>query len=216
MIIHLVHPSVDLYGSDKILLNSIQALESHDLRLTLPNRRGPLDKELELLPVECALEKASIPVAANAFMTFTGIVRYGLSFISFSLLMKLKSQADLVYLNTLAVLPVIVLFPKGRVLVHVHETLEDSGLFMRVCCWLMNKRGATAIAVSRAVENRLLVNGLDAGRVHKLYNGLAEPQSEKARVGLRGDMLVIKCIGRYRPKKGQWILLHALKLIRES
>lgn len=129
-----------------------------------------------------------------------------------------ETGADLIHANSwpAAVAALRAHAPDTPVLWHV----RDLRLRRPVVAWL-RWRGARAIAISRAVEQRLLDMRWPRDRLHRVYNGidLAEFRPTRSREETRADLGIpdaaplVGNVGRLVPWKRHELLLDAARLI---
>lgn len=107
-----IHPSSELYGSDKILICILRNFQNYSKILVLP-KSGPL---VEVIQKECPDIMIYIcpflPLIAKKNLKVSGIVAFIGSLWKFrKFLVENKiSKVDILYLNTLAVIPLLFLF----------------------------------------------------------------------------------------------------------
>ncbi len=123
-------------------------------------------------------------------------------------------RADVIYVNGPRVLPVAALVARrtGRPLVfHCHNHLDQ-----RAASWLAGRSlqhaRARVIACCRYVA-RPLWPYIDPGRMHVIYNGVAEEVADRPR---HTGSPRIGMIGRIAPENGQVEFLEAAKLLAEK
>ena len=216
----LIGASADLYGSDKVLLDVVQALAEHcEISVALP-AHGPLLTKLQrhrvsvLVMDDFAMRKRDLsPTGALRW-----IVRVRRSFRELAALHR-RRGFDVVYSNTLAV-------PLGALLRwrlhiphvwHVHEVLQEPRWFARALSWVVRMESDRVVCVSGSV--RIQLESLQpkiAAKSSVVYNAVALPsQGALVRTARRTDNLVIGSIGRIYPRKGHRLLLEALALARQ-
>jgi glycosyltransferase involved in cell wall biosynthesis len=213
------HPSSDLYGADKILIYVMKNYQDYNKVLVL-RVNGPL---IELVQKELPDVKiiiiSSLPVIAKKNITPKGIVEFFFSFISFQSKVKklVKLKPDIVYLNTLAVVPVLLLssLHRAKKIVHVHEILNNSNILQRTINKIAMKRSDALICVSNAVrtnmelalpemKDKLYVvhNGINFRNISSIDDNFFQVDTMKLNFVL---------IGRIKPThKGQNLLLDAI------
>ncbi len=213
----VAHPSADLYGSDRMVLESVRVLARTGLDVTvvLPGT-GPLVPLLEELGARVVL--LDVPVLRRGDLSPRGLLALAarsLRALVVSSRLLRRSGADLVYVSTLT-LPTWALVARlGRVpvVVHVHETEDALGAVLRTALHLplvladrvVVNSPATGRAVVRAVprlarRSRVVPNGVPVPGAAVVPLGPAPP--ERVRLVL---------IGRLSPVKGTDIALGALE-----
>ncbi len=97
----------------------------------------------------------------------------------------------------------------------VFEQSERPGLrqpFYRVLSWLVRRTATEVVTVSEGIRDHAIASGIDARKVHLLYNGVETPPVTALR---RTDQpLRIAVVGRMVAVKGHAVLLQALNARR--
>lgn len=205
----MVHPSNELYGSDRVLLESIRAL-MNDWKIEVwlptdvayPDRL--LSKELDALGITNF--DINLPVFRRALMTpraFPTLVRRYLT--TFRRLRQRKPDA--VYVNTSALASVIHMCRIQRVpaVMHLHEYVD--GTARRVIQPLIGGP-SEIIAVSKAIT-RPLSKALQ-NKTHIVYNGFNIDVLPENNVQ---TPLVVAVASRWTPGKGYGELFDAWDLV---
>lgn len=204
----------DLYGANRILINSMSLFSGYERVLCLP-KKGPLSEMVEdKLPDVKIVEMAELPVIAKMYLNPKGLLKFGSNLIKSSQRLKRMISDDaIIYLNTLAVLPVAFLL-KNKKYLHVHEILDNRSLIDKTLNRLSLGKSDKVICVSDAVADNLreVANPQDKEKLVTVHNGIlpvAEPSKDLK--GNHGDRLKVILIGRIRPQiKGQGYVLDAL------
>lgn len=216
------HPSSDLYGADKILIYIMKNFKGDRVRLVLKTD-GPF---VGLVRRECPevriVMAPSMPVAAKKDLKPGGIVKFVKSLLTFGKVIgKLKAEGmDVMYVNTLALVPVLFFFRRSGVkkIIHVHEIMTNDKLLHRLLNGFALKLADAVICVSDAVRRNLCGLGYD-DKLQTVYNGISfKSGSEDLRkMDVDADKVNMALIGRIKPKnKGQILLLEAMtKMHRE-
>jgi len=221
-----VSHSAELYGAERVLLQTIEGLNKEKFRpiLVLP-RSGPLEEETEKLGVE------TVHVPSKWWLTERGKTWKQ----PFSWLWNLKSifrlsqlinkkDVDLVFSNS-AVNFTGALAAKWRKVPHiwsVHEILEGTSSVMS---FLLGKRAL--VGMISALSTRIIVNsdttGLpfkQQGKVRKVTIGVKRNQGDKVSRGvLRQDFgfnlgdFVVGVVGKIYLEKGQKEVVEAIGMI---
>ena len=211
----VAHPSPDLYGSDRMLLESVDGLREagHRVVVTVP-RPGPLLAELAARGVRTAV--IDVPVLRKSLLSPPGLLRFAAGTLRalpavFGLLRRERPAA--VYVNTVTI-PLWFAAARltGRpVLGHVHEAEEGVPRPVRAALALPLLLAATVVVNSRASGAALdVVPGLRR-KVRLLYNGVPGPAADlPAPAGAARLVLV----GRLSPRKGTDVAVDAVALLR--
>lgn len=213
----IAHPSPDLYGSDRMLLESIEGVveRGHRAVVTLPEE-GPLLELIEERGAEIRLCRT--PVLRRAYLSPRGLVslagdalasaRPGYALFS-------EVRPDVLYLSTLTAPEWLVLSKVARVpsVCHVHEAESAPSRPIR-----------TALASPLLLADRLIVNSRFSekvltdviGRLGRkstvVYNGVLGPTVPTApRAAIDGPVRLL-FVGRLSERKG---ILDALDAVRE-
>jgi glycosyltransferase involved in cell wall biosynthesis len=214
----LAHPSPELYGSDRMLLESVEGLRDAGWRVvvTVP-REGPLLAELAGRGVETAV--VDVPVLRKSLLSPLGLLRFAagtLRALPPVLRLLRRARPDVVYVNTVTV-PLWFLAARltgRRVLGHVHEAEEGLPRPVRAALALPLLLASTIAVNSRASGAALeVVPGLRR-RVRLLYNGVPGPaRPTQLREALTGPARLV-LVGRLSPRKGTDVAVEALALLR--
>ncbi len=202
----VAHPGAELYGSDRVLLESVEALAAgHDVTVTVPGH-GPLVDELTARGVRVVL--CRVPVLRKAALRPRGAVRL-LSDAARGLVpalrLVLRQGSGGVYVNTVTVPSWVVLARLARrpVVCHVHEAERGAPRLLR-----------RVTATAPALASRVVVNSrfsLDvltevaprlAGRSEVVLNAVGgPPEVSPARERVEGPVRLL-FVGRLSPRKG--------------
>ena len=214
----LAHPGAELYGSDRVLLESVAALTGgNDLVVALPGE-GPLADAVRDLGAEVV--RCPMPVLRKGALRPRGAVRLLLQAVTGLLpALRLVSGAgrDGVYVSTLTIPSWIVLARLLRIPVvcHVHEAERSAGPLLRRILAL-----PVSWATSVVVNSRFSLDVLTASapavrdRAAVVYNGIPGPGSViAARPALQGPVRLVY-VGRLSPRKGPQVAVAALAELR--
>ncbi|MCB5274228.1 Glycogen synthase [Arthrobacter sp. SO5] len=218
----VAHPSADLYGSDRVLLETIAGLVHAGARVlvTLP-APGPLVAELQRRGARVILSPT--PVLRKSMLTGAGLLRLTAAAVD-GLLRSIGvirgARPDVILANTITV-PLWTV--AGRltgvpVVTHVHEAEAHASRALR-----------TALALPLLLSNGILTNSqfsadtlaaaLPAlrGRATVIYNGVPGPVEQvPPREVLDGGLRVLY-IGRLSHRKGVDVAVDALRrLLRDG
>lgn len=221
MKVTIFHPSVELYGIDKILLNIVQNDSFSQITVVLPGegrlserlRREYSNVSLVILPC--------LPVAARVNLNLMGIVKllFNLTqFISWSVKSQLLKNTELIYLNgtPLCIAGLIINKKNTPIITHVHETFNHESLIeqllVRIICFYSKK----ILCVSNSVRKSMMRIRPRFPNFYLLYNGT--PREPLCILPHKyNDYVTVSLIGRIKPsRKGQMLLLQSLVLLNES
>ncbi|WP_218119994.1 glycosyltransferase [Actinopolyspora mzabensis] len=215
----LVHPSAELYGSDRVFLESVRALTGagHRVLVVLPGE-GPLVSQLRRTGAR--VHHCPTAVLRKSVLHPTGLLgflRDGLVSLP-AVLRVLRRRYAAVYISTITV-PTWTLLAAAlghRVVTHVHEAEDTQPLPIRVGLTLPLLASRRVVVNSRAaadVLHRAIPRLRD--RTSVVYNGVAGP-AEHPRAetsSTRPHRLIL--VGRLSPRKGTDTAVRALALLRE-
>jgi len=209
----LAHPGAELYGSDRVLIETAHALvaDGWDVTVALP-QSGPLITELWAVGATVTL--CRVPVLRKSALRpagALGLVRDAL--LGLSPAVRLIHEADVVYVNTTTI-PSWLLLGRllGRpVICHVHEAESSARPTLRR---LMSfpVLASNQIIVNSRFSADVLAESVPSSRRKAvvLYNGVRGPSTATlARSELVGPVRML-FIGRLSPRKGPQMALAAL------
>ena len=204
----VLSPSTDMYGSDRALLTSLPALTTRaEVTVAVPTD-GPLIAELEargarvILTPDFAIRRRVL--SPIGLLQWSGRIARTLRILR----TEIKGGTDLVYVNTTAVLffPLIRLLGGKSILLHVHERARGGKWEQRII-------NATARFASVVIANSEFTAG-HLGQVSErtriVYNGVDVPATNPVQ-DRTSEPFTIVCVGRLHPKKGQHLLLEAVR-----
>ncbi|WP_066361025.1 glycosyltransferase family 4 protein [Herbidospora mongoliensis] len=210
----MAHPSPDLYGSDRMLVESVRALsELAEITVALP-AEGPLctlikkaGAEVEILPV---------PVLRKAYLKPVGLLRLAAELATTLPRMVShlrKNRPAVLYVNTVTI-PWWLLAGRlarvPRVVCHVHEAEESVPGPIRRALALPLRLAHSIIAISHSVRDRITADGAPDGKTTVIHNGVAGPPPTDPRPEHEGHLVLV---GRLSPRKGNDVAVEAAKLL---
>lgn len=224
-----LHPSAELYGADRTLLQLVEGLDRRRWRavVALPHR-GPLAEALER--AGATVEVGELGVGARGDLGPRGLlalawrVPRGARFV---LRLVRRHRPVLVHTNTMVVLggALGARLSGARHLWHVHEILERprwlARLYSRLLAWLadevVSNSEATRARFDRwhaplRAKHSVVLNGVDDSRLDPAG---AYPAGVRAELGVEADAPLVLLAGRINPGKGQGVLVEAAALLRD-
>ncbi|MCS4277518.1 glycosyltransferase involved in cell wall biosynthesis [Mycetocola sp. BIGb0189] len=200
-----IHPSDELYGADRVLLETLAALpKDWTLEAWLPSDLDYGDKLLSAALIEqgTRVRSMKLPVLRRAYITPLKLVRIAGWAISFFGKLA-KNRPDLLYVNTTALFLAV---PLARILriptvVHLHESLR--GTEGRVI-WSVISRANQIVAVSNAIVEDAPARARAKTRV--IYNGFDLPPAQPRE---RHDKIQLLFASRWSGWKGVDVLIDA-------
>ncbi|GAB64076.1 MAG: glycosyltransferase family 1 protein [Candidatus Jettenia sp.] len=221
-----VHPSADMYGSDKALLSLVLGLNKKKFRpVVLLPFEGPLAQKLKLSGIKTYV----VPLTIIGRLTFNPI---GLLKLPFKLFCSMRAinkvladiTVDVVHSNTLAVLSGALWARWKRIphVWHVHEMIVHPKLVRHFLPYLL-KIFATKVICNSNATMKLLIESQPVLAVKSIvvWNGLE--RSEKVdkqsvaelrqQLGLVNNDVLVALVGRINRWKGQGLLVEAADLL---
>ncbi|MEV5540966.1 glycosyltransferase [Saccharopolyspora shandongensis] len=215
----MVHPGGELYGSDRIFLESVIALTEAGWRVVvaLP-ARGPLADRLRDQGADVVL--CPTPVLRKAALRPAGFLRLlleGMRAVAPTLRLLRRTRPDVVYVNTVTV-PLWLLLARSTrrpVIAHVHEA-EDSAPRLIRTALAAPLLCAVSVVVNSEATARVITRSLPwlRRRIRLVYNGVAGPVHAAARGGERPDPVRIVLVGRLSPRKGTDVAVRSIARLR--
>lgn len=218
----MLHPSSDLYGASRVLLQSAIFLKEEGYQPVLViSRSGPLKEAFEAQGIKVFIKPLAIlrrkyfnlPGLLNRWQSFRAAKR------ELSALIE-SEKIDLIYTNTAAIWVSAIMAKryKLRHIWHLHEIIERPKFLTRFIGYLAKYSSAELVVVSDAVKQHW--RSVLADRpIHRIYNGFDFSyldKEEKAQIPneIIEANLTIGMIARVHFWKGQTYFLeiaHALK-----
>ncbi|MCU1431156.1 MAG: hypothetical protein JWP95_261, partial [Actinotalea sp.] len=218
----VAHPSPDLYGSDRQLVETVRAAAEAGwlVEVDVPHE-GPLVELLRSHGADVRVE--DFPVLRKAVLRPRRLVRHladsCLAVVRIAASLR-RRRPDVVYVNTLTI-PVWLLaarLARVPVVCHVHEAEEDG------------PRVVTAALVTPLVlAHRVMANSAAARRVvvrsapwvrrpiTVVHNGVPGPAAEpRARTRDDGEAWILATIARLSPRKGVDVAVDAVALLAQE
>lgn len=209
-----VHPSDELYGADRVLLQSVEVLERRGrVRVWLPSDIAYASRLLsrELAARRIHVSRHDLAVLRREYARPRGIP--GLVARSWRTLRDLaRDRPTLVYVNTSAMLPVAPLarLVGARVVVHVHEAwTRTEQVLLAPLLWCCHR----VVAVSEAVVRPLPVSRTKVTVVHNGVDAAEPAVGDRAALreslGVRESDTLVLVASRWNRWKGLDVLLDA-------
>ncbi|WP_205843910.1 glycosyltransferase family 4 protein [Nakamurella deserti] len=210
----IAHPSAELYGSDRVMIETIEGLQLRGWRVvtTLP-APGPLVPEIERRGGEVVVSPA--PVLRKSALRPLGMLRLVATTLrSLPSSVRLIRAADMVYVSTLTVPSWLLLSRLLRrpVVCHVHESERAAPL------WLRRVLAGPLLAADHLIVNSEFSRGVLLESYRSLarhsevvYNGVPGPAAVvPARETLAGGVRLL-FVGRLSPRKGPQVAVELLR-----
>ena len=211
----VAHPGAELYGTDRVLLESVAALVAEfDVTVALPGP-GPLVEALGKLDARVVL--CPMPVLRNGALRPRGAVRLLADTVRGvlpALRLLRRHGADGVYVSTLTLpsWPLLALLAGRPSLCHVHEAEQSVPRILRRGMALGPALADRVVANSRFTLDVLTEVAPRLGRrstvIHNAVHGPAEVVP--ARAELTGPLRLL-FVGRLSPRKGPQVAVATLR-----
>ena len=217
----VAHPSADLYGSDRVLLETIDGLERSGARVlvTLPSS-GPLVPELVRRGARVIL--CPTPVLRKSMLSPVGLLKLGgvaIQGLLRSVGVIRGARPDVILANTITV-PLWT--AAGRlcgvpVVTHVHEAEANAPRFIRAALALPLMFSDDILTNSNFSTDTLERSlGVLRGRSTVLSNGVPGPPTDRPpRAGLAGGLRILY-VGRLSHRKGVDVAVEGLLQLLEQ
>jgi len=216
----VAHPSADLYGSDRVLLESVEGLVAHGVKVvvTVPSP-GPLVPEL--ISRGASVRLCPSLVLRKSMLSLPGLIRAVPSILKgsiASLRLLAHVQPDVVYVNTVTI-PLwnfIALIKRIPLLVHVHEAEGSaSPLVRRLLAFPL--LAADCILANSQYSSRVLQSSFArlGARTTVIYNGVPGPEMWRAPRERLESPVRILFLGRLSARKGVDVVVDALAILHK-
>lgn len=216
----LVHPGWELFGSDRMLLESARALRERDERVVVAvPQRGPLVGELQaigaevLIPPMFVLRKSSLH-PRNWLRSARDAVR-GIA-ASVAIVRRLRPRALYVSTIVLPSWPLIGRLSRVPTVTHVHEAEASASPLVNLALYAPHLASHRIIANSRfTLQTVGAVLPALGRRATVILNGVASPddvEPPRARI----DRIRIGYVGRLSHRKGPDAAVEALAALRRE
>ncbi len=211
------HPSSELYGADRILVNAINAMPAEMKKVVYLKFEGPLVEFIQENTENTTVKVIPfMPVIYRGIFNPKGILKFTFELAKFVSFMRAEKKAlkfSSAYVNTLSTSFILPLLKGFRIpsYLHVHEIIDSPKVIGWLTAFLAKNFAQKVVCVSAAVEKGL-IRYISSVRKKTIiiHNGidqiLAKPRAHNEKINFY-------LFGRIMPKKGQWFLLDALKEI---
>jgi glycosyltransferase involved in cell wall biosynthesis len=216
----IAHPSAELYGSDRVALESARAfVEAGWVVEVTVTADGPLIALLEA--VGCTVTVQPAPVLRKSCLSALGLLRFAVRTARCTpamIRLLRRVRPEVIYVSTVTVPWWLVLgrLGRSRTVVHVHEAEEGVPRAIRLALaapLLLAHRIVANSAVSRDVVTTALP--VLAGRTEVIYNGIPGPDAGTAARPVLEPPIRLGLVGRVSPRKGTDVAVGALAVLRD-
>jgi glycosyltransferase involved in cell wall biosynthesis len=218
-----VHPSDELYGSDRCLLDLVRRLPEHARAIVaLPADlayEGRLSHELRA--AGATVMRVDYVVLRRMWLRpryLPGLLRRAtVGSLALARVIR-RERADVVYVNTVAAVggALAAFAARRRCIWHVHEVLTDEPAAFRMTLRLLLRAFATRIIANSHATARSIVagDGRRAERTSVIYPGIDPGDLPPTRTASDGRPLRLAIVGRIAPRKGIEEGLAAVGILR--
>lgn len=215
-----VHPHSELYGSDRMFLESASVLAPDVLAVLA--QEGPLADALRDRDVP--VEIRSFPVlrrveVRSPWKAARFVLRFLVSLITLTRWLRSQGTAVL-YVSTVAAPEWLIAgrLSGARVVCHVHESEPQLGRRAGAALLAPLHAADAVIAISQDCHDwiRSSAGRRLAGRTHVVHNGVREPARAAGALEIPGARPSLVLVGRLSARKGQDTAIVATSLVRRA
>jgi glycosyltransferase involved in cell wall biosynthesis len=215
----MVHPSVDLYGSDRIFLQAVRACKDTHLVTVALLSPGILPSIIQAEGAEVTFQQMAVLRRSSLRpFAFAVLLLASMRNLLSALILIHRLNPDVVYVSTTTI-PVWLLagrLSRKPTVNHVHEAEDRLSKILARCFYaplllahlvVVNSR-ATAAAIGKALPKL-------ASRSTLVYNGVASPSRPfSPNRDMPSDPLKLVLVGRLSANKGSDVAVDAVGLLR--
>lgn len=212
----IFHPSTELYGADRIMINAAQCMKKYNTTIYLPKQGEIVEYIKEKLPEAKIKIIPYMPVIQRSMLSVKGLYLATKNYLKYTRFVKKElanSKIDLIYVNTLACSLCLPALRKlnCRVITHVHEIIEKPKIVAKTTARVANRYSSKVICVSEAVYDGLTKHlNSSTSKIVIIRNGIS---SLKTISRIPNNKIQFYLFGRIKPEKGQWYLIEALSQV---
>jgi glycosyltransferase involved in cell wall biosynthesis len=213
----VANPSADLYGSDRMMLETVRGLVELDWTVVVAaSQSGPLESELRAAGATVVVCPA--PVVRRSNLSPTGMVRLAADVLrGLPTMMRLvrRVRPDVIYVNTVTIPFWLVVARLMRVpsAIHIHEAEGSASKVARFGLTVPTRLANRVICNSQTSLEVAADSGGRRDRMQVIVNGVAGPPDVRSpRDGVRDPRLLF--VGRLSPRKGVDVAVRAVSALR--
>lgn len=219
MLVLIVHPGAELYGADRVTLDSATGLAAagHDVVAALPER-GPLSTALESLGIRVVVRRMFVLrkqlLRPRNWLKLITAAAGGFTD-SWRLISRYRPDAAYVSTVVLPQWPMLLRLRRVPTVTHVHEAEADSSWVMRAFLYAPQLWADAIVANSRFTAD-LMTRSLPRLRrkISVVLNPIPGPPSTSApREHI--DSIRIGYVGRLSPRKAPDVIVRAIAILRD-
>lgn len=216
-----IHPGGELYGSDRMVLESVRATIAGGFRTTLLlSKDGPLANLAR--EIGASVDVVPTPVARKGDARILGLVRFGANVIyavpRIIRALRISGPDTVVWANTLTQPHWIIIswLMRRPLVVHVREEESEAKGIVRKALVAPLALAQVVIANSNATRDFIVGNmpSRVESHIRVIYNGKDWAPYFRHSPRRKAGRLQVLLVGRISPRKGQDIALEALLLLR--
>lgn len=217
----LAHPGAELFGSDRMLLESASGLVSENTHVivALPSR-GPLEVALRAAGVDVVV--LPMFVLRKSLLTPRGLPRLVKDAIrgvgaTWRVLRKIRPSVVYVSTVTIPLWPLIARLRRIPTVSHIHEAEASSSRHINRALYLPHL-ASTRVIVNSAFTAKTVRSVLPklADRAQVILNGVGAPEYPVSPRAELDHMLRIVYIGRLSPRKGPDLVIDAAARLQKG
>jgi glycosyltransferase involved in cell wall biosynthesis len=217
----VVHPSAELYGSDRVLLESVAAFLGQGAKVdVLLASAGPLQAQIEERGASVIIQ--SMPVLRKSMLrprALPGFLAAHVSGLVRGIRLVRTLRPSVIYVSTLTI-PLwnaVARLAGVPLVVHVHEAERSAGRMLRAGLVAPLRLASLIVFNSRYAQTTVEMNyARAAAKSRVVYNGVVGPATATpARRALDGELRLVY-VGRLSPRKGPDVLIEAMARARHS
>lgn len=217
----VVHPGAELFGSDRMLLESVIGLVGSGAQVTVAvPESGPLVEELKRAGADVRI--GPMLVLRKALMVPRGwplLVKSAISGLVSSWKLLGELAPDAVYVSTIVVpqWPVLARLRRIRAVSHIHEAEASGARILSALLYLPHIASERTLVNSEfclSAVGRVLPSL--ARRCQVVLNGVAAPEMPPPPRGRIEGALRVLYLGRLSPRKGPDLVIEAAARVRSA